>query len=225
MADFARFAVAAEPALDCAPGEFLATYTRNRTAANELALEASPIATVLIAFVAEVEKWQGTAGELLKKLNERAGDTTLAEGWAKSAQSLGGTLKRLAPNLRASGVDVKTGIRMPGSGKRLIILEKTSNQASHLSQASQTASSQAENYDNNCRDHDGYDEALSQPEPNENGLYDKRDERDNALQCFSSSEDLKDEEAELAARLEYDEHLPRVEAERRAREWFAPLPF
>jgi RecA-family ATPase len=46
--------------------------------------------------------------------------------------------------------------------------------------------------------------------------------------CASSSEDeqlLTDEEEELAARLEYDEHLPRAEAERRAREWFAPLPF
>jgi hypothetical protein len=36
---------------------------------------------------------------------------------------------------------------------------------------------------------------------------------------------LTDEEEELAARLEYDEHLPRAEAERRAREWFAPVPF
>lgn len=38
-------------------------------------------------------------------------------------------------------------------------------------------------------------------------------------------EPLTDEERELAARLEYDEHLPRAEAERRAREWFAPVPF
>jgi DNA repair protein RadA/Sms len=36
---------------------------------------------------------------------------------------------------------------------------------------------------------------------------------------------LTDEEEELAARLEYEEHLPRAEAERRAREWFAPMPF
>ncbi|HJR07732.1 MAG TPA: hypothetical protein VJ842_10760 [Pyrinomonadaceae bacterium] len=225
MADFARFAVAAEPALDCVPGSFLSAYTRNRTAANELALEASPIATVLLAFVSEVEKWRGTAGELLKKLNELAGETTQAEGWAKSAQSLGGTLKRLAPNLRASGVDVKTGVRMPGSGKRLIILEKTSKQASHLSQPPQAASSQAENCDNDDRDHDGSGEALSHPEPNEIGMYNERDECDNDLHGFSSSDDLSAEEAELAARLEYDEHLPRAEAERRAREWFAPVPF
>jgi hypothetical protein len=226
MADFARFAVAAEPALGCAPGAFLSAYTRNRTAANELALEASPIATVLIAFVTEVETWRGTAGELLKKLNERAGDSAQGEGWVKSAQSLGGTLKRLAPNLRASGVEVKTGVRMPGSGKRLVILEKTRKQASRLSQSPQTASSQSENCDNDSLDHSGEGETLSQPETNGNGLDDKCDDRDNDLHSFSSgNEDLSDEEAELAARLEYDEHLPRPEAERRARGWFAPVPF
>ncbi|HEX8492999.1 MAG TPA: AAA family ATPase [Pyrinomonadaceae bacterium] len=36
---------------------------------------------------------------------------------------------------------------------------------------------------------------------------------------------LTDEEAELAARLQYEEHLPREEAERRARKWFEPVPF
>jgi hypothetical protein len=33
------------------------------------------------------------------------------------------------------------------------------------------------------------------------------------------------EEEELAARLEFSENLSRTEAERRAREWFAPTPF
>lgn len=147
MADFARFAVAAEPALGCALGAFLVAYTRNRTSANELALEASPIANVLLMFMSEVETWRGTAGELLKKLNECAGDTALAKGWAKSAQSLGGILKRLAPNLRASGVDVKTGVRVAGSGKRLIILERIPKTLSQSSQSSQTASSKTENRD------------------------------------------------------------------------------
>jgi hypothetical protein len=45
--------------------------------------------------------------------------------------------------------------------------------------------------------------------------------------CASSAgaEPLSDEEAELAARLEYMEYVPRAEAERRARERFAPVPF
>jgi hypothetical protein len=46
--------------------------------------------------------------------------------------------------------------------------------------------------------------------------------------CASSEkteEPLTDEEAELAASLEFSEHLSRDEAERRARKWFAPVPF
>ncbi|MDX6693212.1 MAG: hypothetical protein QOF02_815 [Blastocatellia bacterium] len=49
-----------------------------------------------------------------------------------------------------------------------------------------------------------------------------------AQACTSSGEEeqpLTDEEEELAARLEFSEHLSRAEAERRAREWFAPVPF
>jgi hypothetical protein len=225
MADFARFAVAAEPALNCTPGAFLASYMTNRTAANDLALDASPVVTVLLSFVDEVTTWRGTARELLKELNERAGDASIAEGWVKSAQSLGGILKRLAPNLRASGVDVKTGLRLAGSGKRLIILEQTCKTLSQSSHLSQTVCSQAEKCDNDADKRDGDDEWLSQPTPNENGHCDNSDERDNVLHEFSSDNDLSDEETELAARLEYDEHLPRPEAERRAREWFAPVPF
>ncbi|MDQ3684294.1 MAG: hypothetical protein M3430_01655 [Acidobacteriota bacterium] len=38
-------------------------------------------------------------------------------------------------------------------------------------------------------------------------------------------ERITEEETELAARLEYDEHLPRMEAEQHGREWFAPSLF
>jgi hypothetical protein len=41
----------------------------------------------------------------------------------------------------------------------------------------------------------------------------------------SDNEQLTDEEIELAARLEFMEHLPRAEAEQRAREWYMPVPF
>lgn len=224
MADFARFAVAAEPALDCTPGAFLTTYKHNRMSANDLALEASPVATVLLAFVDEVETWRGTARELLKELNERAGDMTGAEGWAKSAQSLGGILKRLAPNIRASGVDVKTGVRVPGSGKRLVILEKPRKTSSHSSQSSQAAYSQAEKCDNDCHERDNDGEPLSQSNPNENGHCDGCDECDNDLHSFSNADELGDEAAELAAQFEYY-GASREEADASARRMFEDVSF
>lgn len=49
--------------------------------------------------------------------------------------------------------------------------------------------------------------------------------REDACTPSECAEPMSDEEEELAARLEFMEGLPRNEAERRAREWFAPVPF
>src|SRR6185312_15987157 len=62
MADFAKWATAAEPALGWAQGAFMVAYNRNREAANELALEASPIASKLVELLAGAGRWEGTAG-------------------------------------------------------------------------------------------------------------------------------------------------------------------
>ena len=47
MADFARWATAAEPALGLKPGEFLRAYENNRASAHELALEGHPLVAAL----------------------------------------------------------------------------------------------------------------------------------------------------------------------------------
>ena len=53
MADFAELAVAAEPAFGGEPGAFIRAYQANRASANQLALEASPVADILKALVSE----------------------------------------------------------------------------------------------------------------------------------------------------------------------------
>ena len=231
MADFARFAVAAESAFDCEAGAFLDTYTKNRTAANELALEAAPVAPVVLSFVEEVETWRGTASELLKALNTRAGDVASMEGWVKSPCTLSGALKRLAPNLRACGVEVT---HEPRKNKaRIIVLEKRRNLSSPSSLRHQTPDLQGETGDD-AGDANGESDARRNLSPLENasknGLSDDGDASDDDLHSFSKSarseeEPLTEDETELAARLEYMENVPRKEAERRAREWFAPVPF
>jgi hypothetical protein len=50
MADFAQWAVAAEPALGLKEGEFMRAYVGNRESANDLALEASPLEKQLAAY-------------------------------------------------------------------------------------------------------------------------------------------------------------------------------
>ncbi len=104
MADFAIWATAAETAFGWANGTFIAAYQGNRESANEVALEASVIARPLLDLLELQGEWTGSAGELLKALEEREGEQTRKQsGWPKNPRSLSGHLKRLAPNLREAG--------------------------------------------------------------------------------------------------------------------------
>ncbi|NQT40030.1 MAG: hypothetical protein HQ581_21235, partial [Planctomycetes bacterium] len=110
MADFAIWATAAEPAIGLKGGEFLAAYEGNRAAGNELALEASSVGKVVLDFVAGIGVWTGTASELLAELDELADEKTKRlKSWPQTPRSLSNVLKRLAPNLRAVGVEVESG--------------------------------------------------------------------------------------------------------------------
>jgi hypothetical protein len=108
MADFARWVAAAEPALPWERGTFMRTYTENRDEAAVIALEDSPAAQALLAFMKDRwEPWVGTASELLEGLNaRRSHDEKPPEGWPKKPNGLSGMLRRLAPNLRLAGLDV-----------------------------------------------------------------------------------------------------------------------
>ena len=106
MADFATWVVAAEPALPWEPGRFLQVYGGNRNDAHELALEASPVAPVLLTLLDEGD-FTGTATQLLDRLGLLAGENaTHRRGWPKTPQHLSNILRRLAPNLRAMRVDL-----------------------------------------------------------------------------------------------------------------------
>lgn len=110
MADFAVWATAAEPALGLPHGAVMAAYNRNRAAANDVALESSQVAPLVIAMVREQGKWTGTATELLAVIDARADDQMRrAKWWPKSARAVAGVLRRLAPNLRVAGFEVEFG--------------------------------------------------------------------------------------------------------------------
>ena len=105
MADPTRWVTAAEPALGWKPGTFVAAYAANRHEGHALALEVSPIA-VPLAQLASSGLWQGTSNQLLAKLAEIAGpEVTNAREWPRNPRALTEALKRLAPSLRAMGVE------------------------------------------------------------------------------------------------------------------------
>jgi hypothetical protein len=121
MADFAQWAVAAEDALDLRAGSFMAAYAENRNEANEIALEGSPIGEPLRALVAQ-GPFAGTMSELLEGLSDWAGEqATRRRGWPKSPRALGGQLKRVTPNLNATGIQVARDERGRGRAKRKIV--------------------------------------------------------------------------------------------------------
>lgn len=124
MADFARWAVAAEKGLGLSEGAFFEAYESNRNSSNELALD-NAVAVELQAFMDCLTSavWVGTATDLFKALgNMIAGRGEVAKdkyGWPKSANALSGKLRRLAPNLRRAGLEIECGRTNGGSKLRI----------------------------------------------------------------------------------------------------------
>jgi len=106
MADFALWAVAAEPALGLPSGAFLEAYESNQRGAADSLLDDSVIYRPITSLLeAEHGSWQGTASALHKALTDTQ-KPNMPYGWPHNGQKLSNALRRLAPALRASSVDV-----------------------------------------------------------------------------------------------------------------------
>jgi hypothetical protein len=124
MADFARWVVAAEPALGWEPGAFMRSYAANRDESHELALDTSIVGPPLLE-VAD-DGFEGSMTELLDTLgNKVAEKVARRKEWPKTARGLSAHIKRLAPNLRALRVDVEFD-REPGTGRRIVRIARAS---------------------------------------------------------------------------------------------------
>jgi energy-coupling factor transporter ATP-binding protein EcfA2 len=160
MADFARFIVAAEPAMPWKAGEFLETYKEAREDGARILLEGDTIHALVVGIAiagnpkpkdalttweATPNQWTGTAGDLLVRLNAaRAGDKP--KGWPNSARALSGHLRRIAPAMRQTGLEVEYA-RGGGKGNaRIITLRftdpKDRKQPSEQSEPSETHTAQ-----------------------------------------------------------------------------------
>jgi hypothetical protein len=123
MADFATLISAAEPKLPCKPGEFLRAYQGNRASANESAIESSVLSGPVLEFMKGRSEWRGTATELKEALEEQAGERVFkGKDWPKRPHQLAGELKRIAPNLRRTGIEVEFG---KSAGSRFVLLTRT----------------------------------------------------------------------------------------------------
>lgn len=126
MADFATWAVAAEPAFGLAPGTFLAAYRANRMATVHTAIESSDIGPLVIEMIEESGEWSGTATELLAALELRVNPAvTRRNSWPKTARSVSSIMRQLAPNLRLEGVEYDPPT--PNDKRRIHTLRRSDN--------------------------------------------------------------------------------------------------
>jgi len=129
LADFAKIAMAAEPAFGCAKGGFMSAYRGNYVTALVDHLEHSPVAGAIVRFTKSLPNgFHGTATELLDKLGESAGDNlTKRREWPHAPNILSNLLRRLAPSLRLAGLAVEfEQTHGGGSSKRIRLgMQKT----------------------------------------------------------------------------------------------------
>lgn len=121
MSDFAQFVSDCETAF-WLPGTCISAYERNRAGANVAMLEADVLATVLSRWLRPLDAgWEGSATELLQKLNTAASELERSQrDWPRASNALSNRLMRAQPVLRAEGIEVSWS-PAPGNRRRIVI--------------------------------------------------------------------------------------------------------
>ena len=107
MADFAHYGYAVAEAFGIGGNKFLQVYYNNIKTQNEQVIEGNLLASCLMEFMKDDFNWEGTASELLEKLNgvaEKLLINTKSKGWIKTPQSLIRRLNTLKINLEEIGI-------------------------------------------------------------------------------------------------------------------------
>ena len=129
MADFARWGCAIAKVLGFPQEEFLEAYQENIGQQNEAALEASNVATTIIALMATREKWEGTASDLLTELEKVAEQIKInirAKDWPKDPSWLSRRIQLVSTNLAEDGIKIE---RDEKSRPKKILIEKITENA------------------------------------------------------------------------------------------------
>ncbi len=117
MADFAKWATAAESGVGWPSGAFMDAYLDNRREAHARALDDNPLAEAIIL---RSSGWTGTATDLLTELKEHQ-----VTSLPSTPQGLMKRLNELAPNLRAQNVVISSSRDGHNSRKVMTITRNT----------------------------------------------------------------------------------------------------
>jgi energy-coupling factor transporter ATP-binding protein EcfA2 len=112
MADFAKWATAAEAAWGWPDGAFMAAYDSNRAGIVQASIEADPVSFAICEFMKKRETWEGRAADLLEELknmiSEDVQDMKVGKSFAfpRTANTLMRRLKKAIVFLKQSGVSI-----------------------------------------------------------------------------------------------------------------------
>ena len=124
LADFAQWAVAAEPSFPWPAGTFLDLYEKNRSDVGESSLDADIIGQT-VREIAQEGVWKGTASELLEAVCSKTSESLQRSRlFPKTASALSNRVRRVATTLRVSGIDVEFG-RIGKDRKRIISIRQS----------------------------------------------------------------------------------------------------
>jgi hypothetical protein len=117
MGDFARWSVACEPAFGQPAGSFLQAYRRSRDEAAHIAVETSSVAGAIEAWISRYPAgWSGNATELRAELEDVA--DTESPDWPRGLKAFANAVRRVAPPLRAVGIEVALPTKATGRAHR-----------------------------------------------------------------------------------------------------------
>src|SRR5690606_32491132 len=121
----------------------LGAYTAGARDVVADVIEGDPFGSALVELMRDRSEWTGTAGELLAALDTLQSPddsdikprSTRPRGWPATPRAAAGALKRVAPALRAMGIDVRKGER--SNRGQLYILTATPSPVSRGNEPSQ----------------------------------------------------------------------------------------
>jgi energy-coupling factor transporter ATP-binding protein EcfA2 len=125
MADYAQFAIASEKALGLESGEFTAIFNESREHSRQVVIESSPVGEAIVRLMENTALvWRGTASQLINELEKHTDEATYrSRFFPKASNMLSRQLNRLAPDLKALGIEI-TSIREGAESKKIICIEK-----------------------------------------------------------------------------------------------------
>ena len=147
MADFALWASACEAAL-WKSGTFMQAYRANLDEIIDNVLEADPVAVAVRTLIFRRTEWTGTSTSLLGALDQLVSEATRkAKTWPSKPSALSGRLRRCAPFLRKTGIDIT--FAREGKGRdRIITIERQPESGGIPSSALSAPSALKEKFNN-----------------------------------------------------------------------------